>query len=288
MEEQLLRAIANSGAVRVLSAVTTELVTEAASKLGLNGDVTNAFGRLMTGTALIRSTIHPDERLQVTMRHNGPAGDLMADVWANGMIRGRAQVVDASSEEKWPLGVVGDLGVVEVARSRKQNAGQIHQSVTMMITGTIQDELQLFLLESEQIASNLQLEVCLDKDGKIVWAGGVLFQLLPEASNDDLRRIVEKIDGFESLYSLWSEDDPTSLLTGVMPEGMEYTVVGEESLYFGCSCNEERVMHSLSTLPKEEIQGLITAGEPVELSCGFCNKNYLIQPENLKPLLEEG
>jgi len=288
MEEQLLRAIANSGAVRVLSAVTTELVGEAASKLGLNGPVSRAFGRLMTGTALIRSTIHPDERLQVTLRHNGPAGDLMADVWANGMIRGRAQVTDALPEEKWPLGVVGDLGVVEVARSRKQNAGQIHQSVTLMITGTIQDELQLFLLESEQIASNLQLEVCLDAEGNIAWAGGVLFQLLPEASNDDLRRIVEKIDGLESLRSLWSEDDPTSLLSGVMPEGMEYTVVGDEKLFFGCSCTEARVMNSLSTLPEEEIRDLITAGEAVELSCGFCNKNYQIDPEHLKGLLTDG
>jgi molecular chaperone Hsp33 len=67
---------------------------------------------------------------------------------------------------------------------------------------------------------------------------------------------------------------------------MPYSVVGEDSVRFGCQCSAERVALALSTLPKSDIQDLLAEEAPTELTCDYCGKSYAFQKAHLRGLLE--
>ena len=284
MENKLVRAMTDAGAFRILAVDATRAADAAREAHGLENEPAVALARLFSGCMLIRSTIHPNDRLQVTMNHNGSVGDLSVDAWPNGIVRGRV----LSAKQKKPGNPpVGDVGVVEVSRSRAGMSG-VHQSATLMITGTIQDEFQLYLLESELIASAIILHVELSKDGSIGWAGGVLVQLLPEAGPDDLKVIVPRLEALlEDIKSGKTGDvSPEGLIARSVPDELPYTIVAEEEFEFGCNCDDTRMLSALATLPKEEVQDILEKNEVLEMACGYCNKKYNIIPERLRSLLD--
>lgn len=283
MKDKLIRAMTDAGAFRVLAVNATQAAQAAQAAHGLERNEVEALSRLISGCLLIRSTVHPQDRLQVTLHHNGSVGDLSVDAWPDGMVRGRVMSADKKKSSNSP---VGDIGVVEVSRSRSGMSGA-HQSVTLMITGTIQDEFQLYLLESEQIASAIVLHTELDPRGDVLWAGGVLVQLLPEAEPDDLKKIVPRLE--EVLYALsmaqtWPT--PEELVAQVLPVELPFTLLAEEFFSFRCNCDETRVLSALATLPKEEVQDILQKEEVLELACGYCGKSFRVIPERLRSLLE--
>ena len=284
MENKLVRAMTDAGAFRVLAVDATGAADAARVAHDLAEPEAVALARLLSGCLLIRSTIHPNDRLQVTLNHNGSVGDLSVDAWPNGIVRGRVLSAAKKNPNNPP---VGDVGVVEVARSRRGMEG-VHQSATLMITGTIQDEFQLYLLESEQIASAIVLHAETASDGSIAWAGGVLVQLLPEAGPDDLKVIVPRLEALlETMKKEQSEPiTPEALIAQSVPDALPYTIVAEEKFAFGCNCDETRVLSALATLPKEEVQDILEQNEVLELSCGYCGKKYNVRPERLRSLLE--
>lgn len=283
MKDKLIRAMTDAGAFRVLAVDATEAAQAGQDAHGLGAAETIALSRLLSGCLLIRSTIHPNDRLQVTMNHNGSVGDLSVDAWPNGMVRGRILNGAKKKPGKPPI---GDVGVVEVSRSRAGMSG-VHQSATLMITGTIQDEFQLYLLESEQIASAIVLHSELRESGEVAWAGGALVQLLPEAEPDDLKKIVPRLE--ELLANLKKTSDgltPEDLVKRALPEDLPYTLVAEEEFQFRCNCDETRVLSALATLPKQEVEDILERKEVLELACGYCSRTYNVHPEKLRSLLE--
>ena len=73
-----------------------------------------------------------------------------------------------------------------------------------------------------------------------------------------------------------------SLIRRVLPETLAYTVVAEEEFVFGCNCNKTPVLstHDAFAARRQEI----LEREVLELSCGFCGKNYRVMPERLRAL----
>ena len=156
-----------------------------------------------------------------------------------------------------------------------------------MISGTIQDEFQLYLLESEQVASAIMLHCELTAEGAIAWAGGVLVQLLPEAEPGDLEKILPRLEKLlNELKDAKADRSPESLIQRVLPEALPFTLVAEEEFVFGCNCDETRVLSALATLPQADVQEILEKEEVVELSCGYCGKDYRIMPERLRALQE--
>jgi molecular chaperone Hsp33 len=67
---------------------------------------------------------------------------------------------------------------------------------------------------------------------------------------------------------------------------MEFTVLESSPVRFECVCSEVRVMTSLATLSRDEIEELMAPGDPIELTCDYCGKEYSIPPARLQGLLD--
>lgn len=288
MADYILRAITRSGAFRLVAAESTETVRVAADRQSMSKPVVEAFGKLVTGAAMIRSTLHTYERFQITIKHTGTAGDLFVDVWPDGMVRGFVHAPTAV-----PHGadqpVVGAFGVVEVSRSRMQQDRRIYQSVTEVTSGNIVDELERYMAESEQLPTSLRVEVVLDDLGHVQWAGGILVQVLPEADHGDLKELVSRMESCPSLYSVVSsgaESQKKGLFELILRDDIPYEIFAEENLEYRCNCDQERVLSSFATLQRDELFEMAEDGRSLDVTCGYCNRQFVVPPDAIRSILE--
>ncbi|HKC66017.1 MAG TPA: Hsp33 family molecular chaperone HslO, partial [Pyrinomonadaceae bacterium] len=87
-QDMLILGTAAGGTVRCMSAVTTNLVSEAARRHDLWPTVAAALGRTLTGALLLASSLKELDRLTVQIVSDGPIGGITAEANAQGQVRG--------------------------------------------------------------------------------------------------------------------------------------------------------------------------------------------------------
>jgi molecular chaperone Hsp33 len=139
-------------------------------------------------------------------------------------------------------------------------------------------------LTSEQVICVIVLGALRTGD-EVTAAGGYVVQLLPETSHASLEKMTSHLQTFTDIDHLLAKPDfdPRALLRDLFGD-MKYAQIAESELAFGCSCSEERVMTSLSTLPPSEVADILARAEVLEIGCDYCGKQYRIAPERLRGL----
>jgi molecular chaperone Hsp33 len=151
--------------------------------------------------------------------------------------------------------------------------------------GGISGALMAYMQNSEQIVSTIAVSTLLT-DGKVRAAGGFIVELLPEVERGPLMIMTQRLEDFPKLEELLEKPDLTpEILVEDLLYGMPYTHLAESALSYGCSCNELRLLSSLATLPKADIEDLVRDNEILEIQCDYCRKQYAISPAALRSLL---
>lgn len=276
--DTLWRGLTRKGEARLLVARATDAVLEATERLGCSPEMAKWLGELMVSTILVRSTLNPEARMQVYIRHDGSAGQLVVDAWETGGVRAYAKVPDAQS----PL--IG-AGIMEVQR-HQPGRNRAWQSAVQLEGDDAAEFMMKYLIDSEQILGILRVEVDV-VDGKVRSAVGYLVQLMPEGTGDDLGRMTFNLGNAGSLRDGMTTDDPDgrAWAEGLM-DGFRWDQCAREFLEYECRCSEERVLSVLSTLPRGDLEELATSDEPVETTCDFCRTMYRVAPSRVAALLE--
>lgn len=270
----------DDGAFRVIAADTTATVRGAIEAQKPEGiELTRAFADLLTGAVLVRESMAPDYRLQAILQGNDKRSRLVADTHPDGSTRGLIQL---PAETKV---VPFDKGVLQIARTLHN--GALHQGVVEVPEGnpTISGALMAYMQTSEQVATVIAVG-CHFAGGEVVAAGGYMVQLLPEVEEGPLMVMTERLRDFEDIVPLLARGaaSPTALLAETL-YGMPYTKLADRPVSFGCYCSPERLMGSLASLPKSDIQSLLDGGKTLDIECDYCRKNYKFTTDQLKSLL---
>ncbi|HET9953113.1 MAG TPA: Hsp33 family molecular chaperone HslO, partial [Polyangiaceae bacterium] len=69
--------------------------------------------------------------------------------------------------------------------------------------------------------------------------------------------------------------------------GMPFTQLDQSQVDYACWCDELRVMSALATLPRNDIEHLLSTDEVLEIACEYCKRDYQIAPARLRGLLEK-
>merc|ERR1740127_416337 len=163
-----------------------------------------------------------------------------------------------------------------------------YSSITEIISGEIPEDINHYLLESEQREGGLAAGVFVkggDGDGSggvsratIEAAGGWSVQLLPFAAEESVERLTKNLQqpNLSPTEMIRSGLGPTEMLEKLL-EGLEPQFSEARKpvgLAASCPCSEERVMRTLSLLPASEIKDIIQKREVVEAKCEFCGTVY--------------
>ncbi len=280
--DTVLRAITDDGAFRVITIRTTDTVRGVIAAQGAEKDVARVLADLVTGSILVRQSMAPDLRVQLILQPNARirlVADSHPQGLARGITRGLVQMAEGADMR------FGGTSVLQVARTLHN--GALQQGVVQVTEeGSVSTALMRYMTLSEQVVSMIAVGCHTDARGRVLEAGGYLVQLLPEVVPGPLMVMTERLKDFEDILPLLAagKGAPATLL-GELLYGMPYTVVGEDEVAFGCTCDETRLAATLASLPKEEIESMIADGHVIDASCDYCSKSYQFAPERLRGLL---
>jgi molecular chaperone Hsp33 len=279
--DSVLRAITDDGAFRVIVARTTDTVQQVLDAQSAQGTTGRNLGDLVTGSVLFRETMAPNLRVQGILKGAGGTGSLVADSHPSGKTRGLVQLTTGATEVN-----VGPGAIMQMMRTLPD--GKINQGfVAVPDAGGISRALMEYMQTSEQVVSMLAMGTLLE-EAHVSAAGGYLVQLLPEVGRGPLMVMTERLKDFESIDAQLKEPNftPEALLEELL-YGMAYTKLEASQVGFECWCNELRVVSAISTLPRQDIEHLLSGGEVLEIACEYCKREFRIPPARLQGLLDQ-
>src|SRR5215207_10572711 len=86
--DKLIHGTAAGGTIRILSAITTDVVAEAIRRHQTSPTASAALGRVLTGTLLMAATLKDFDRLSTKIECSGPIGGIIAEATLDGSVRG--------------------------------------------------------------------------------------------------------------------------------------------------------------------------------------------------------
>lgn len=277
--DRAVTAVTHDGAFRVIVMRTTDTVRRSIETQEIEGDNARNLADVLSGSILVRLTMAPTYRVQGIVRGPDQRGTLVGDSHPDGSARGLIQRPKGLKEVS-----LGDGAVMVMMRTLP--TGAVNQGMVEVPASGISGALMGYFQTSEQITSVARVG-CVFEGGELVAAGGYLVQLLPEVSRAPLAVMTERLDAdFSDIPSVVRgiQKDPDEMLSEILWQ-MPFEKTQETQLRFGCHCSSVRVLSSLATLPRSDIEDLMSSEESLHITCDYCGQVYEIPPSALAGLL---
>jgi molecular chaperone Hsp33 len=291
--DKLIHATAAGGTVRILSAITTDVVTEAVRRHQTSPTASAALGRVLTGTLLMASTLKDFDRLSVKIDCNGPIEGIIAEATRDGGVRGYVKNTDAElparDDGKFDVGGIIGEGTFYVIRESGFDIG-LHRDPYVgsvpIVSGEIAEDFAYYLAKSEQIASAVLLGVLLQNSEPYVKAaGGILVQMMPGANEHMITMIEDTIAHAPHLTSVIHENATPRDLARLALGEIDFEVLEERDVSFRCNCSIERARTLIAALGPVEVESMLAEDKGAVMSCGFCSEVYQLDEDDLQSIL---
>lgn len=279
LKEYALRTMTDDGAFRAIALRATETAQAIIDVQKAAGLAAHLLGELVAGTILVRETMAPNYRVQGIVAGANGEMRLAADSFPDGGTRGLLRLPKGERDLSW-----GHLHKLQVMRTLA--TGEPQQGlVEVPAGGNMSQALMAYMTYSEQVASILAVG-CVIQNERVLAAGGYLVQLLPEVDRAALGHMTERLASLRSIDDLLlnTDADPGKLMN-ILLRDIPYTELEKRPLGFKCRCSATRILGSLSTISRQEIEEMTDEGRVLEINCDFCGKEYSIYPSQLRGLL---
>jgi len=289
MKDKLIRAIDKDKSIRIFLVRNTEMLREAQKRHNTSPTVTAALGRTMAATSMMGAMLkEPNHKITVHFRGTGPLKNIMAVSDGTGDVK--AFVSENQIEPKLradgklnvgELLVSGDITVIKDLGLKDPYIGK-----TQLVSGEIAEDLAQYFMNSEQQPSAVNLGVFIDGENEVSVSGGMIIQVLPDASIELIETLEACIFTMPPISEVLREDSLEEILDKYF-DMFKFKKLAETDVNWKCDCSKERMESALISIGKEEIEKIIKEDEKAELNCHFCNTNYLFSKEELTKILKD-
>lgn len=285
----LLRMLIKGGQARVLMCRTTRLTQQAADIHAASDVAAAAMGRLLSGSAMLFGSVEDEEgSVTVTVAGDG-LGGRMTVVGHHG---GDLKIAVENPQIELPVredgkqdvsGFVGREGRLTVVRDK--GAGEPYIGIANLVSGELGLDFAEYFTMSEQTPSLVALG-CLNQNGVVLSAGGILIQALPGCGLDVIEEL-EKREPFFRGISRELYDRPMRQLAEFWFQGMDLEIVSEEPLRLKCDCSRGKMAKALYSLGREELLEMAAEGRDTEMACHFCRSTHSFTPQEILAMAEQ-
>jgi len=292
-EDHLIQGTTADATIRVIAAVTTNLVNEACGRHGTSPTASAALGRSLTGALLLGRTYKDLEYITLRFDCKGEIGGIAAEASAHGTVRGYVKnpLADAPPTAFGKLDVraiVGD-GMLHVIREAGYEIGLMkdpyHGSVPI-VSGEIAEDVAHYLLKSEQINSAVSLGVFIEPEqARVAAAGGFLIQVMPGVEDATVAAIEQAISSAPPVTELIRDGAGAEEMMRVVLGDLPLDVLQTQAVEFRCKCSYERAVNIVTMLGEDEVRDMLEKDNGAELICHFCSAVYYLGEAALRDIL---
>ncbi|QAT41088.1 Hsp33 family molecular chaperone HslO [Clostridium sp. JN-9] len=289
MADKLIHATAKDDKVRIIAAITTELVNKGTKIHSCAATASAALGRMLTAGALMGAMLKNEEdKLTLKINGGGQAGNIVVIAYADTHVKGYISnpSIDLPLNSKGKLDVGGAIGkqgnllVIKDMGLKEPYVGQVP-----IVSGEIGDDLAYYFTASEQTPSAVGVGVLVDTDLSIKAAGGFIIQLMPDCEDLAADLITYRLQEIPPITTLISSGKTVEEIAEYIFEGMDLKILDSVKPVYSCDCSRERVERALISIGEKDLKSIYDEGKTEELKCHFCNKSYLFTHEQIGELL---
>ena len=284
-----IRATAAEDTIRAFAITAKDTVEEARKRHHTFPVVTAALGRMLCGGAMM-SMMEKEEDNLLTLQviGDGPMQGITVTASPTGVLKGFANVtnVDIPAKYKGKLDVGAAVGKGILRVLRDTGAPEPYVGTVALVNGEIAEDLTYYFAQSEQTPSAVGLGVLVDTDWTVLCAGGFIIQLMPEASENTISTLEENISQIRPVTEMLSQGLTPENILEVLLNGLQPTILEKREVSYHCDCSRDKIIRSLISLNKKDLQEMIDDAKPIEVRCDFCGDRYEFSPEDLRQLFE--
>lgn len=287
--DHLVRCSARAGRVRGLILRAEQTLADMVRIHDLSPLSAAVAGRLAMGSQLLAADLKQEEAsLTVLLRSSGPIAGVTCVADARSRVRVTVRephVPGAEAQGLVKLAPVVGEGTLTVIRD--SGLKEPYVGTVPLVSGEIAEDLAAYLLQSEQVRSVLALSISMNREG-IQTAGGMLIQMMPDATEEDFAFVEARArGGFPDLSFLLGEGfSPAQILDLFFGDpDMEY--LSSQPIGYFCPCTKERMQRNLLALGRKELSELAEEPAGVELTCHFCGSVYAFSQEEIRSWLQQ-
>lgn len=288
--DYMIRATAGNNQIRAFAATARDVVEAARQFHNTSPVATAALGRLLTAGGMMGWMMKGEkDLLTLQIKGDGPLGGVTVTADSAGHVKGYVNqpqvLLHANELGKLDVGGAVGQGMLQVIKDLGMKEPYVGSC--QLQTGEIAEDLTYYFAVSEQVPSSVGLGVLMEKDNTVRQAGGFIIQLLPFTPDEVIDELERKLAGMEPVTAMLDKGmSPEQILEELLGDlGLE--INEKRELAYRCDCSRERIGQALISIGRKDLQEMIDDGEPIEVNCHFCNKNYEFGVEELRELLKK-
>ncbi len=298
-----LIAVDTSGSYRVYLTITTAMVEEARQIHETTPLATAALGRTLTAAGVMGLMLKEEkDRLTLQIKGDGPAIEILAAANGKGEVKGYISdpKVDLPLKPNGKLDVGGAVGAGTLTVIKDMGLKEPYVGRTDLVSGEIAEDVTQYLLVSEQQPSSVALGVRIGEGGRVLSAGGMFIQVLPDAKDEAITALEDMLFLMDDLSLLIRDSEEQTagspgvtaqlerlmeLIFGKMPEEYRPEILDRREIRWLCDCSRERMAAALVSIGKKDLSQIIEEDGCAQLVCQFCRKAYDFDRAELEALL---
>ena len=291
MSDIIVRGQSTDGAIRVFTAVTTDLVNEAQRLHGSFPTATAALGRTLTVAAMMGQGLKNDtDSITIQFLGDGPLGSMVAVTDNKSRVRGYASnpYVDLPLNKNGKLDVGGAVGKGQLNVIYDLSLKEPYSGQVPIMTGEIAEDMTYYFAKSEQIPTAIGLGVLVGTDERAEQAGGFMIQLMPEASEETAGIIEDRIKTVPPVTQLLSEGMTAQDMLFYLTEDFDMIMENQTvTPMYKCKCSQKRMRSAVKSIGRKEIRKMIDEDGKCEIECRFCNNKYVFGRDELEEMYKQ-
>lgn len=287
MNDYIIRGTDKNRNFRFFGANTKNMVGIACEKHQTSPVVSAALGRTMIGAAMMGCMLKSDtDRVSIVIKGDGPIGGIVVEADAKGNVKGYPYnpQADIPNKPNGKLDVSGIIGNAVMTVMKDIGLKEPYVGQVAMLSGEVAEDFTYYFATSEQTNSVVILGVLVDRDYSIKQAGGIIIQVLPDAADEAITALEEKLKDFTSLSQYLDENKTIEEIIGNLLEEIE--IMEKTEVGFKCDCSKYRMERGLISIGREDLEEIAREEENVELVCHFCNEKYYFTKNEIEKIIE--
>ncbi len=276
------------GRIVRIGSVLNEIINPHDYPLPIQGLVAEA----VTLTLLLGSMLKYEGTFILQAQGSGAVTRLVCDMTSKHEVRASvgydaAKIGDMAAREQFTVAELMGKGYLAFTVDQG-NHTERYQGIVELQPLRLEDSIQHYFGQSEQIKTSIRLATKRDESGK--WrAGAIMLQHMPEYDNipQDAKPLEEHWNRAAILLATCKDEELTD--PRLHDETLLYRLFHEEGIRIypshklskGCRCTPEKLQNVLKTLSPDEIQDVAIDGK-ITMTCEFCNKHFNFTPEEIQ------